>query len=191
VEPVRNKEPTAGSRRARELDTVTGQQGMVGSPADVIDWGTVRVAVDPFGRLTVGRPDGVTHEGVIPVRAFPTTDPGRWISFTDSQGRELLLLESLELLSPDSRGIVAQELARREFQPRIGRIIEARAGSSQTDWRVQSDRGEVGFATTTEESVRAQGEHAVLITDTRGIRYLIPDRRELDSESQKILRRFL
>ena len=72
-----------------------------------------------------------------------------------------------------------------------GPIIEARAGSSQTDWRVRTDRGEVSFATTTEESVRAQGEQAVLITDTRGIRYLIPDRRELDLESQKILRRFL
>jgi hypothetical protein len=56
---------------------------------------------------------------------------------------------------------------------------------------VQTDRGEVGFATTTEENVRAQGEHGVLLTDTLGIRYLIPDRRELDPESQKILRRFL
>ena len=111
--------------------------------------------------------------------------------FRSSQGRELLLLESLDLLSADSRRIVEQELARREFQPRVGRIVEARAGSSQTDWRVSTDRGEVSFATTTEESVRAQGEHAVLITDTRGIRYLIPDRRELDLESQKILRRFL
>ena len=164
---------------------------MTRSPADVIDWRAVRVAVDPFGRLTVGRPDGVTHEGVVPVRAFPTTDPGRWISFTDTQGRELLLLESLDQLSADSRRLVEQELARREFQPRIGAIIEARAGSSQTDWRVRTDRGEVSFATTTEESVRAQGEQAVLITDTRGIRYLIPDRRELDLESQKILRRFL
>jgi hypothetical protein len=164
---------------------------MVGSPADVIDWGAVRVTVDPFGRLTVVRPDGVSLEGVIPVRAFPTTDPGRWISFTDSQGRELLLLESLEQLSPHNRRVVEQELARREFQPRIGQILEARAGSSQTDWRVRTDRGEVAFATTTEESVRAQGEQAVLITDTRGIRYLIPDRRELDLESQKILRRFL
>jgi hypothetical protein len=103
----------------------------------------------------------------------------------------MLLLESLEQLSPDNRLLVQQELARREFQPRISRVFEARPGSSQTDWRVQTDRGEVGFATTTEENVRAQGEHGVLLTDTLGIRYLIPDRRELDPESQKILRRFL
>jgi hypothetical protein len=164
---------------------------MTVSPADVIDWGAVRISVDPYGRLTLVRPDGQTHGGLVPVRAFPTTDPGRWISFTDSQGRDMLLLESLEQLSPDNRLLVQQELARREFQPRISRVFEARPGSSQTDWRVQTDRGEVGFATTTEENVRAQGEHGVLLTDTLGIRYLIPDRRELDPESQKILRRFL
>jgi len=56
---------------------------------------------------------------------------------------------------------------------------------------VVTDRGEVAFATTTEESVRAQGEQSVLVTDTRGIRYFIPDRRSLDENSRKILRRFL
>jgi len=164
---------------------------MAVSPADAIDWGKVVVTVDAFGRLSVRRPDGVLHEGAVPVRSFPTNDPGRWISFTDSQGKELLLLESLDQLAPESRNVVEQELARREFQPRIERIVEARAGSSQTDWRVVTDRGEVAFATTTEESVRAQGEQSVLVTDTRGIRYFIPDRRSLDENSRKILRRFL
>ncbi|MFN8855413.1 MAG: DUF1854 domain-containing protein [Planctomycetaceae bacterium] len=169
------------------------QQGetMVASPADVLDWGQVVITVDGFGRLSVFRPDGILHEGAVPVRSFPTNDPLRWISFTDIQGKELLLLESLDQLAPESRKVVEQELARREFQPRIERIVEARPGSSQTDWRVVTDRGEVAFATTTEESVRAQGEQGVVVTDTRGIRYLIPDRRSLDEQSQKILRRFL
>lgn len=150
-----------------------------------------RLETDDFGRLILELPDGSRHVGVNPVRAFPTSDPGRFIAFCDPHGRELLLLDSLEQLPPETRRVLEAELARREFQPVITRILEARAGSSQTDWRVETERGLATFATTTEEQVRSLGDHAVQFTDTHGIRYRIPDLRTLDPHSRQVLRRFL
>lgn len=151
----------------------------------------LQLATDEFGRLVLSLPDGSRHVGVNPVRAFPTSDPGRFISFCDPHGRELLMLDSLAELPAQTRQTLEAELARREFQPVITRILEARAGSSQTDWRVETERGPATFATTTEEQVRALGEHSVQFTDTHGIRYRIPDLRGLDPHSRKVLRRFL
>ena len=156
-----------------------------------LDPAQLRLATDEFGRLTLELPDGARHVGVTPIRAFPTADPGRFIAFCDPQGRELLMLDSLDQLPAQTRAILEAELARREFQPVITRILEARAGSSQTDWRVETERGVASFATTTEEQVRGVGEHAVQFTDSHGIRYRIPDVRGLDPHSRKVLRRFL
>ena len=161
------------------------------SPADTLDWKSVELRHDAFARLALILPDGTIHSEVVPVRAFPTTDPLHWIAFCDSQGHELFLLESLEMLNSATREILEKELARREFQPLIQRVIEARAGSSQTDWRVETERGVVAFATTTEENVRVHGRHGVAITDTHGIRYRIVDQRTLDPVSRRILKRFL
>lgn len=156
-----------------------------------LDPAQLQLATDEFGRLTLVLPDGARHVGVTPIRAFPTADPGRFIAFCDAQGRELLMLDSLAQLPDAPRQLLEAELARREFQPIITRILEARAGSSQTDWRVETERGVATFATTTEEQVRGVGEHSVQFTDTHGIRYRIPDVRGLDPPSRKVLRRFL
>ncbi len=42
-----------------------------------------------FGRLVLHAQDGTTHEGVVPVRAFPISSPEQGIALVDADGHEL------------------------------------------------------------------------------------------------------
>jgi hypothetical protein len=48
-----------------------------------------RLSRNAFGRLVFTGPDGVAHEGVAPVRAFPIAEPGEGLALLDSTGHEL------------------------------------------------------------------------------------------------------
>lgn len=161
------------------------------SPASLLEWNKVCFDTDAFGRLNLRLPDGTAHTGVVPVRAFPSSDPSHWVSLCDCNGREIALLESLDLLSSEARQILQAELARREFQPVIERIVEVRSGPANIEWRVITDRGETVFTTAGEDSVRQGADGAVAITDTHGIRYRILDERNLDPATRRYLRRYL
>lgn len=146
---------------------------------------------DAWGRLVLIDADGKRHVGVEPVRAFPLTDPGLWISLCDPNGREIVSIESLENLSPSTRQIIEDELALREFTPIIKRIVRLSGEISPSDWDVETDRGATRFTLDSEDDVRRISAHRVLITDSRKLRYQVPDIRLLDVSSRRILERFL
>ncbi|AGA29129.1 cyanophycin metabolism-associated DUF1854 family protein [Singulisphaera acidiphila] len=146
---------------------------------------------DAWGRLVLIDADGKRHVGVEPVRAFPITDPGLWVSLCDPNGREILCIESLDDLSPSIRQILEGELALREFTPVIKRILRLSGEISPSDWDVETDRGATRFTLDTEDDVRRISAHRVLITDSQKLRYQVPDVRLLDLSSRRILERFL
>ena len=149
------------------------------------------LVIDEFGRLVMVTASGARHVGVEPVRAFPITGPSRWVSLCDADGRELICLETLDALPPESRKAVEGELALREFVPVIRRIVRVSSDGLPADWDVDTDRGPTRFTLDSEEDVRRLGEHRVLITDSRKIRYQVPDTRALDVHSRRALERFL
>lgn len=140
-----------------------------------------------FGRLVLIDDEGQRHEGVDPVRAFPISDPRRWISLVDSEGKELALISHLDDLTPELRHTIEAELARREFIPVITRIVKVLAESHPTEWEVTTDRGPVRFTVNGDDDVRHMGPHRALFVDAQGVRYLIPDIRKLDAASRRIL----
>ncbi len=146
---------------------------------------------DPFGRLVLIDDAGVEHVGVEPVRAFPLTEPGRWIGVLDARGKELVLIEDPQSLSPALRETLEAELARREFLPVITRIVRCSSDELPCEWEVQTDRGPTRFSLDAEDQLRRLGPHRVVIHDTRNLRYLIPDTRTLDPSSRTVLDRYL
>lgn len=162
-----------------------------GTPRLLDDASGVRLSLDPRGRLTLTCPDGRHHAGVEPVRAFPISDPTCWISFCDSEGKEVLCLRSADTLVPEMRALLEEELAHREFVPVIKQIYRVSGEGTPSDWEVDTDRGRTRFTIDNEEDVRHLGPHRVLITDTRKLRYQLPDTRDLDSHSRRLLERFL
>ena len=78
---------------------------------------------DAWGRLILIDDEGRRFVGVEPVRAFPISEPGSWISICNAEGREILSVESLADLSAPVRQVLEEELALREFVPIVQRIV--------------------------------------------------------------------
>jgi hypothetical protein len=146
---------------------------------------------DAWGRLVLIDAEGRRHVGVEPVRAFPLSDPQRWIALCSAEGREIACIEDLAQAAPAVRQIVEEELAQWEFVPVIQRIQHVSSDAAPAHWEVETDRGPTQFLLNSDDDVRRLGPHRILITDARGLRYQIPDSRALDAASRKLLERFL
>ena len=146
---------------------------------------------DTFGRLLLTAADGETHEGIVPVRAFPIASPDQGIALVDPHGHELAWIDRLSDLPDEWRTLVESELAMREFMPVISRIVSVSSFATPSTWRVKSNHGETRLVLKGEEDIRRLVSPALLIADSNGIYYLIRDRHALDQNSRKILDRFL
>ncbi|ODP32051.1 DUF1854 domain-containing protein [Pandoraea sp. ISTKB] len=144
-----------------------------------------------FGRLVLTDAEGVAHEGVVPVRAFPIAAPDEGLALVSTEGRELVWLDSLDRLPADMRALVRDELAAREFMPEVLCIKGVSTFATPSTWTVETNRGEVSFVLRGEEDIRRLGGQTLLITDNHGIHFLIRDSAALDKPSRKILDRFL
>jgi hypothetical protein len=145
---------------------------------------------DPWGQLLMETDDGRKFSGVVPVRAFPVSDPDHWISICDGQGQEILRIDDIRDVPPDVRKILEIELAQREFVPVIRRILSA-TQREPSDWLVETDRGRTTFKLNSEDDVRRIEPDQASIVDAHGIRYLVTSVRGLDHASRRILEYFL
>jgi hypothetical protein len=145
---------------------------------------------DAWGRLVLTR-DGRETIGVEPVRAFPLSDRQYGVALCDAEGHELLWIDDLQTLPAEIRRVVEEELARREFVPVILRILKVSAAVEPSEWDVETDRGRTRFLLNSEDDVHRLDPHRALLTDSHGIRYLIPDTRQLDATSRRLLERYL
>jgi hypothetical protein len=146
---------------------------------------------DAWGRLVLTAPDGRQHTGVEPVRAFPLSDPRHGIALCDGNGREFVWIDDLDSLPAPLRQVLEEELAGREFVPVIVRVFSVSAPVEPSEWEVETDHGLTRFLLNSEDDVHPLDEHRALVTDAHGIRYLIPDLRQLDATSRRLLERYL
>ena len=146
---------------------------------------------DTWGQLVLTFPDGTQHSGVEPVRCFPLSDPTHAIALLDAEGREILNLPALDVLAPAAHDILQRELTEREFVPVIQRIVATSAPHPPCRWDVDTDRGRTSFQLESDDDCRRLGPQGVLIADSNGIRYLIPEIGRLDASSQRIVRRLV
>ncbi len=144
-----------------------------------------------FGRLVLTAANGEIHEGVVPVRAFPIAAPEEGIALLGEDGHELAWIDRLADLPAQLRGLVVDELARREFMPEIRRLRQVSSFATPCTWEVETDRGETSFVLKGEEDIRRLGTSSLLIADAHGIQFLIRDLAALDRHSRKLLDRFL
>ena len=144
------------------------------------------------GRLCVRLADGTDHTGVTPVRAFPIAAPLEGISLVGMDGKEVVWITHLDQLDAQSRTLLEQDFAVREFVPDIVRIEAIDAISVPSTWTVQTDKGVARLTLKAEEDIRKlEGRHHLLITSREGVQYRIRDTRAMDRQSQKYLERFL
>ena len=146
---------------------------------------------DARGRLQLTLADGTLHEGVITARAFPLSAPDEFIALVSSDGRELVSVPRLSALAEPERGIIIGQLTAREFVPRIEAIESCSAFATPSTWTVLTDRGRTQLILKAEEDIRRLEGGRLMITDSHGLQFEVVERSKLDTNSRRILMRFL
>jgi Domain of unknown function (DUF1854) len=151
----------------------------------------IRLIRDEFGRLAFFGPDGVRHERVMAVRAFPISAPNLGVAICNSEGCEVYWIDDLATLPAATREQVEDELATSQFLPTILQISRVSSDSTPCEFEVITDRGPTRFTLDSDEQIRPIGLDRFIITDARGVRYQVPDLSKLDAASRRGLERHL
>jgi hypothetical protein len=118
-------------------------------------------------------------------RAFPLSQPERYLSVRDGDGGEVGIVVDAALLDAESRRALELELERRYMAPVISRVLRVKERFGTVEWLVETDRGICAFTTRNlrEHNVQpAPGRY--LLSDVDGNRYDLPDITALDGASQ-------
>jgi Domain of unknown function (DUF1854) len=153
----------------------------------LIDLETISFSVDTLGQLSIEDAHGNRYDDIRPVRLFPLSRPDEWISLVDPTGKEIICIDHPSKLGEQNRTILLSELEKREFVPILKRVLWVSGNSEPCEWKVETDRGITSFVLKDENDVRRLGENGVLVVDSFGIRYFVPNRDQLDSHSQRII----
>ena len=140
---------------------------------------------DEQGRLVLRRPGKDDVVDVRVRRAFPWSAPDRYVSIRDSEGKELLLIDSLEPLDDGRRTTIEQSLGDASFIPRITAVhdVDVRFGYQQ--WKVKTDRGPAEFRVQEREDIRFLPDGRFRIKDADGTVYEMVRLDELDEASRR------
>jgi hypothetical protein len=149
------------------------------------------LARNQAGRLLLTLTDGRVYEGVVPVRAFPLQAPEQCVAFMSLEGKEVAWVDELSALPQDTRDLIKQEIASREMMPVIERIVSVSTLSTPSTWEVVTDRGATQLILKGEEDIRRLTGSTLIITDSHGLRFMLPDMQALDKNSRRIIDRFL
>lgn len=152
-----------------------------------VDLESIVLSVDAIGQLSIEDGHGNRFDNVKPVRLFPLSRPDDWISLVDPSGREIICIDDPGKLGQQNQQLLLSELEKREFVPILKRVLWVSGNSEPCEWKVETDRGTTSFILKDENDVRRLGENGVLVVDSFGIRYLVPDRDQLDSHSRRII----
>ncbi|MFM9155965.1 MAG: DUF1854 domain-containing protein [Polynucleobacter victoriensis] len=152
---------------------------------------TFTLSRNSFGYLCLQDQAGVTHEQVVPVRAFPISHPNESIAIVDRDGHELVWLDSLDQATELNQQLINEELASREFMPVLTGIEDVSTFATPSTWTVKTNRGHTQFILRGEEDIRRVNKTMYLVSDTHGVQYLIQDIQALDKHSRRLLDRFL
>ena len=143
------------------------------------------------GRLVLTSAEGVTHEGVVPVRAFPISAAAEGLSLLGEDGHELRWINRLDDLPEEARTLIETELAQREFMPEISCIKQVSSFATPSKWQVSTNRGDTELLLKAEDHIRRLSGTSLLITDGHGVSFMIRNIDGLDKHSRKLLERFL
>ena len=123
-------------------------------------------------------------------RAFPLSDPNRYICIFDGNDEEVGMLHDLRQLDRDSRREIEEELRKRYFMPVIERIVSVRIEFGIAYCEVETDKGPKEFIVHgVRNNVLEISPGRYLIQDVDGNRFEIPDINRLDTRGRLIFER--
>jgi hypothetical protein len=169
---------------SNDLNTVTSQ-GLLHKASKL------RVVDTPEGELALHQADGQWLQPVHVVLAFPLSCPQQGLAIVDEYSKEQLWLDTLGELDADSQAVVQAYLQRRDYRPRITRIVGVNSFATPSVWQVETDHGPCKFELPGEESIRRLSGQRLVLNHANGMQFLIEDLSALDKRSRQLLARFM
>jgi hypothetical protein len=128
------------------------------------------------------------HDDVRVTHTFPVSRPGRYVLLRDADGGEIGLIADADALDRESRELLAEELDRAYFMPRILEVKSIEDQFGIATWHVVTDRGPTRFQVRARtESVWSLGGSRYLIKDVEGNRFDIRSLYDLDDRSRLLV----
>lgn len=125
-------------------------------------------------------------------RAFPLSDPDRYIGLRDGNDKDIGILETLDGLDAESRSIIDEELERRYFTPQVTRVDSVEEAFGVVTWEVETTKGPRRFLVRNlKDSSYTLGSSRVMMTDVDGNRYEFPDGRALGPKALQVLSKIM
>ncbi len=156
----------------------------------LLDPTRLELELDAAGQLWATERGSSERLAVVARRSFPLSDPHAYVSLIDDRGLERACIEALSALTEADRAVIEQALGAADFLPVIARIRSVTQEATSSFWSVDTDRGSTQFEVDQEDHVRPLEDGRHLISDSHGMRYLVPLPSALDVVSRKILARF-
>jgi hypothetical protein len=102
----------------------------------------------------------------------------------------LCWFDDVKAIPEGELALIKEELAAREFMPVIKKITKVSTFATPSLWDIETDRGPTRIRLKGEEDIRRIAGNTLLIADSNGLQFLIPDSTKLDKVSKKLLDRF-
>jgi hypothetical protein len=158
-------------------------------PLPLFEPATLQLSLDENGQLWAHAP-GAAQLAVFARRAFPLSAPDSYVSLVDEHHFERACFVTLDVLPAAARAVLSRALEKSDFLPKIGRIMAIAQEATLSRWQVETDRGPRQFIVDQDDHVRPLEDGRHLISDSHGMRYLVPVPSALDPASRKLLARF-
>ena len=150
--------------------------------------------------MTLTKEDGTTEqfERVIPVRAFPITDPDSFICIREpdtrkkGKGEEIGMIERLSDFDAQAQALIQEELGRRYFTPVIKKIHSLHDKFGYLYFDVTTDAGRSEFIMANPSgSFRTLEDGRIFMYDIDGNCFCVPNPAALDKASLKKIEIYL
>ncbi|MEP7051597.1 MAG: DUF1854 domain-containing protein [Pseudomonadota bacterium] len=156
----------------------------------LLDPSQLQLTFDDHGQLWAGA-TGCEKVAVSARRAFPLTNPDAYVSLVNvTNHQEVACFPVFSALAPTQRELLERALTKADFLPHVRHIRAITQEATSSRWQVDTDRGPTEFVVDQEDHVRPLEDGRHLISDSHGMRYLVPVPSALDAQSRKLLSRF-
>jgi hypothetical protein len=141
-------------------------------------------------RLTIEDDRCFMKVGVM--RAFPFSDPEKFLSVRDGAEKEVGMIVNPAELTEENRRLITEDLERRYLVPVVSRIVSAKERFGSVEWVMETDRGVCRFTTQNlRENSQRPAPGRIVLSDVDGNRYDIRKIEGLSQQSQELLFRHI
>lgn len=138
--------------------------------------------------------NGEHYDRVKVVRLFPFSDANRYLSIREygNEGREIGIIEDLDVMPEDSKKAIEHQLMLTYFTPVISKIYSIKDEYGYAYFHVMTDKGECRFAINMgSNAVSKLSDTRLIIMDVDENRFEIRDVEVLTQKEKRMLDMFL